>query len=110
VEFTDTGAGVAHPEHLFRPFQEGADSSGLGLYLSRAFLRSFGGEIRYQPVPGGACFTVSLNQVDSPAPGFPMTETRIMMVDDHGLFRESLGRLLESTPEFCIVRALGNRR
>jgi len=66
VEFTDTGGGVAHPEHLFRPFQEGADSSGLGLYLSRAFLRSFGGEIRYQPVPGGACFTVSLNQVDSP--------------------------------------------
>jgi len=39
-----------------------------------------------------------------------MTETRIMMVDDHGLFRESLGRLLESTPEFCIVAALGNRR
>jgi DNA-binding NarL/FixJ family response regulator len=32
-----------------------------------------------------------------------MTETRIVMVDDHGLFRESLGRLLESTPEFCIV-------
>jgi PAS domain S-box-containing protein len=67
VEFTDTGGGVAHPEHLFRPFQEGADSSGLGLYLSRAFLRSFGGEIRYQPAPGGACFTVSLNHVDSPA-------------------------------------------
>ncbi|MFY9747180.1 MAG: ATP-binding protein [Acidobacteriaceae bacterium] len=65
VEFTDTGGGVAHPEHLFRPFQEGADSSGLGLYLSRAFLRSFGGEIRYQPVPGGSCFTVNLNQADS---------------------------------------------
>ena len=66
VEFTDSGGGVAQPEHLFRPFQEGADSSGLGLYLSRAFLRSFGGEIRYQPVAGGACFTVSLNQVESP--------------------------------------------
>jgi C4-dicarboxylate-specific signal transduction histidine kinase len=66
VEFTDSGGGVAQPEHLFRPFQEGADSSGLGLYLSRAFLRSFGGEIRYQPVAGGACFTVSLNRADSP--------------------------------------------
>jgi len=32
-----------------------------------------------------------------------MTGTRIVMVDDHGLFRESLGRLLESTPEFSIV-------
>ena len=67
VEFTDTGGGVAHPEHLFRPFQEGADSSGLGLYLSRAFLRSFGGEIRYQPVDGGSCFSVSLNQADTSA-------------------------------------------
>jgi len=32
-----------------------------------------------------------------------MTEIRIAMVDDHGLFRESLGRLLESKPEFRIV-------
>ncbi len=66
VEFTDTGGGVLHPEHLFHPFQDGADSSGLGLYLSRAFLRSFGAEIRYRPVPGGACFTVNLNLADAP--------------------------------------------
>jgi two-component system, LuxR family, sensor kinase FixL len=61
VEFTDTGGGVARPEFLFRPFQAGADASGLGLYLSRAFLRTFGGELRYLPAPGGACFIVSLN-------------------------------------------------
>jgi two-component system, LuxR family, sensor kinase FixL len=61
VEFADTGGGVAHPEFLFRPLQAGADASGLGLYLSRAFLRSFGGELRYVPTPGGACFIVSLN-------------------------------------------------
>jgi two-component system, LuxR family, sensor kinase FixL len=61
VEFTDTGGGVAHPEFLFRPFQAGADASGLGLYLSRAFLRSFGGELRHVPALGGACFIVSLN-------------------------------------------------
>ena len=65
VEFTDSGGGVAHPEHLFRPFQEGAESSGLGLYLSRAFLRTFGGEIRYVPAPGGACFIVNLNVANS---------------------------------------------
>lgn len=32
-----------------------------------------------------------------------MTEVRIAIVDDHGLFRESLGRLLDSTPDFRIV-------
>ncbi len=61
VEVADNGGGVAHPEHLFRPFQEGAESSGLGLYLSRAFLRSFGGEIRYAATAEGACFAVYLN-------------------------------------------------
>lgn len=66
VEFADNGGGVAHPENLFRPFQEGAQSSGLGLYLSRAFLRSFGGEIRYEPMPEGACFIVKLNPATKP--------------------------------------------
>jgi two-component system sensor kinase FixL len=60
VEFADNGGGVAHPDQLFRPFQDGAQSSGLGLYLSRAFLRSFGGEIRYLASPDGACFIVNL--------------------------------------------------
>jgi two-component system sensor kinase FixL len=63
VEFADSGGGVEHPEQLFRPFQEGAQSSGLGLYLSRAFLRSFGGEIRYLALPEGACFIVNLKSV-----------------------------------------------
>ncbi len=68
VEVTDNGGGVAEPEHLFRPFQDGAESSGLGLYLSRAFVRSFGGELRYTPAPGGACFIVSLNAALAGAP------------------------------------------
>lgn len=60
VEFTDNGGGVAHPDQLFRPFQDSAQSSGLGLYLSRAFMRSFGGEIHYHALTQGACFIVSL--------------------------------------------------
>lgn len=32
-----------------------------------------------------------------------MNEIRILMVDDHGLFRESLGRLLDSSPGFRVV-------
>lgn len=63
VEFADTGGGVADPEHLFQPFQDGAQATGLGLYLCRAFLRSFGGEIRYQGSALGARFTVNLNAV-----------------------------------------------
>jgi two-component system, LuxR family, sensor kinase FixL len=65
VEFADNGGGVAHPEHLFRPFQAGAAATGLGLYLSRAFVRSFSGELQYVPVPGGACFVVNLTPIPS---------------------------------------------
>lgn len=66
VEFSDSGGGVVHPEYLFRPFQNGAESTGLGLYLSRAFLRSFGGEIHYMRLSKGACFAVKLNSAASP--------------------------------------------
>jgi two-component system sensor kinase FixL len=60
VRFRDTGPGVAHPEELFRPFQPGADSHGLGLYISRAILRSHGGGLRYEPEDAGSCFAVEL--------------------------------------------------
>jgi len=60
VEVSDNGGGVAHPEHLFRPFQAGAEATGLGLYLSRAFLHSFGGDLSYVPHDSGACFIVEL--------------------------------------------------
>jgi len=75
ITFTDNGSGVAHPEHLFRPFQDGATSTGLGLYLSRAFLRSFGGEIRYMPLPAGACFIVNLNPAATPAENVSCTKS-----------------------------------
>ena len=68
VKVTDTGGGVTHAEHLFRPFQAGSDATGLGLFLSRAFVRSFGGELRYMPVDDGACFIVELIQAAAPHP------------------------------------------
>ncbi len=61
VLFRDTGCGVADPERLFRPFQEGSHETGLGLYLSRAFVRSFKGDLRYTPVESGAAFVVELS-------------------------------------------------
>jgi PAS domain S-box-containing protein len=68
VKVTDTGPGIAHPEELFRPFQAGAQNIGLGLYLARAFARSFGGDLRYEPTPSGACFVVDLAAVHEPNP------------------------------------------
>ncbi|MDE1175725.1 MAG: PAS domain S-box protein [Edaphobacter sp.] len=61
VEFADNGGGVKHPEKLFHPFQNGAQNTGLGLYLSRALMRSFGGELRYRTISGGASFIVQLS-------------------------------------------------
>lgn len=60
VEVEDNGGGVLYPEHLFHPFQAGAETTGLGLYVSRAFMRSFGGELRYFPTADGARFVVEL--------------------------------------------------
>lgn len=60
VRFEDTGTGVPSPQQLFRPFQPGADGTGLGLYVSRAIVRSFRGELRYEPRPAGCCMAVVL--------------------------------------------------
>jgi signal transduction histidine kinase len=60
VRFIDSGHGVAAPERLFQPFQAGADATGLGLYLSRAFVRVFQGDIKYEPREPGCCFVVVL--------------------------------------------------
>lgn len=60
TRFEDTGIGVTSPESLFRPFQPGAKSSGIGLFVSRAIMRSFGGELVYEPRSEGSCFAVVL--------------------------------------------------
>ncbi len=61
LRFVDTGSGVRNPEDLFKPFQQRAESTGLGLYLSRAFMRSFQGDLRFEPARTGACFIVELS-------------------------------------------------
>jgi C4-dicarboxylate-specific signal transduction histidine kinase len=60
VRVRDTGHGIANPERLFQPFQEGAEATGLGLYLSRALLRTFNGDLRYEPCLPGCCFALDL--------------------------------------------------
>jgi two-component system sensor kinase FixL len=65
IRFEDTGVGIAHPGNLFRPFQPGAETTGLGLYVSRSIMRSFGGELLYEPKPEGCCFVVVVPAVDT---------------------------------------------
>jgi two-component system, LuxR family, sensor kinase FixL len=60
VRVRDTGHGISNPERLFQPFQEGAEATGLGLYLSRALVRTFNGDLRYEPGPPGCCFALDL--------------------------------------------------
>jgi len=60
VYFQDSGPGVETPELLFQPFQVGSDGAGLGLYISRAIVRSYGGDLRLDPSPRGCCFVVEL--------------------------------------------------
>ncbi|HWZ53049.1 MAG TPA: ATP-binding protein [Granulicella sp.] len=62
VAVIDNGEGVAHPELLFRPFQPHSEASGLGLCISRALMRSFRGELDYQPSTEGATFVVKLSR------------------------------------------------
>jgi two-component system sensor kinase FixL len=69
VRFIDTGPGVANPEQLFEPFQPGAQASGLGLYLSRTFVRAFQGDLEYEPRPVGCCFAVILALASEQRPG-----------------------------------------
>jgi two-component system sensor kinase FixL len=65
VRFVDTGGGVRNPAQLFAPFQPGAQATGLGLYLSKTFVRNFGGDIDYEQISGGSCFAVTLALAES---------------------------------------------
>ena len=65
IRFEDTGSGVEAPDRLFQPFQARAAATGLGLYVSRAILRTFRGDLQYEPREQGCSFAVSLPAVSS---------------------------------------------
>ncbi len=67
VRVYDSGPGVAAPERLFQPFQRGAEATGLGLYVSRAFARAFDGDLRYEPGAREWCFALDLMACDDRA-------------------------------------------
>ena len=64
VELQNSGPRLPDPSRLFEPFQRGADVTGLGLYISRAIVRAFDGNLRYLPAQEGCCFVVELNALN----------------------------------------------
>jgi signal transduction histidine kinase len=60
VHFEDSGPGISAPQHLFQAFQQGAGGTGLGLYIARAVVRSYGGDLRFDAQTGRSRFTVEL--------------------------------------------------
>jgi len=65
IRLKDSGPGIPDPQSLFRPFQRRAESAGLGLYVSRAIVRSFGGDLVHEPTEEGCCFVLILPRIKS---------------------------------------------
>jgi two-component system sensor kinase FixL len=56
----NSGPPPPHAETLFKPFQPEASGHGIGLFVSRAIMRSFGGDILYAAGSPETCFTVAM--------------------------------------------------
>jgi two-component system sensor kinase FixL len=63
IRFTDSGPGIPEGRKIFQPLQKDADATGLGLFLSRAFMRSFRGDLRHDPQHPGCSFVLELATV-----------------------------------------------
>jgi two-component system, LuxR family, sensor kinase FixL len=63
IRLSDNGPGILSPEFMFQPFQAGATSTGLGLFVSRAVIRTFGGELHHTQRTGECNFIIELPSV-----------------------------------------------
>ena len=60
ASFMDNGPGVESPQDLFHPFRPNADGTGLGLYISKALLKSYNGDLIHVPTESGCRFDAVL--------------------------------------------------
>jgi two-component system, LuxR family, sensor kinase FixL len=60
IRFADNGPGIPSAELLFQPLHSGASSTGFGLFISRAIVRTFGGELHHTQRAGECCFVIEI--------------------------------------------------
>ena len=60
VRFSNNGNPISEGDRLFEPLQPKATATGLGLFISRAILRTYGGELQYAPGGEGCMFLITL--------------------------------------------------
>ena len=77
IRVTDTGPGITSVEKLFQPFQQGAEATGLGLYLSRALMRSLRGDLRHDPAVPGCSFVIEFAVAGAPEKDAERTEQHV---------------------------------
>lgn len=63
IRLQDTGHGISDPQILFRAFHRDAEATGLGLYVSRTLMKSFGGDLSFEPAEHGCTFAITLQTV-----------------------------------------------
>lgn len=109
IQIIDTGSGVP-PEiadKVFEPFVTAkavGHGSGLGLFVCRNIIQSYGGSIRLESRPsGGSTVTLRLRSSASPPPR-PRRDTpdqgrvlgrRVLVIDDEPLILNSFARMLQ---------------
>jgi two-component system sensor kinase FixL len=64
VRFRNNGRPVESIDELFQPLPPKATATGLGLFVSRAILRTYGGELQCVPQDYGALFVIQLPVAD----------------------------------------------
>jgi signal transduction histidine kinase/CheY-like chemotaxis protein len=127
-EVADTGRGMTREElaALFQPFYQTSlgiaqnEGSGLGLSISRDYVKLMGGEIQVESVPGSGSrfyFTIPLKAVEAPAKsdetggviGLEQDQPsrRILIVDDDNESRRLLATLLQRIGLECDEAADG---
>lgn len=61
LRITNNGPAIADPSQLFQPFRTAStNGTGLGLYVARAMVKSFGGELNHVPTATGVTFELTL--------------------------------------------------
>ncbi len=110
ITVSDFGCGF-DPESFSKA---GVEGGGFGLFSIRERLALLGGSLELDSAPGrGSCFTliipISCEAIGKERPQPPPTQvTRVLLVDDHPLFRDGLARMCKREPDLRVVGYAGS--